>query len=296
MKATPIKLEHKAILSPLLKKLRLTNDLQYVEYSFANIFLYRREHSYKLIETDPPFVLGEFRTGCPYLILTTPPDQIDIKSLKTFDLKNICLFPIPDPWIDQFSSSTKKVMSCRYDSDYLFHVEKLRTLSGRILSSRRNLLHQLQEKYTLESFPLTAKEIPIALRILDAWQESSVQPKEKTDYYACRDSLINMSALELHGRIAYANGEPFGFTVGHFLSPSTVVMHMEKFLKQYKGATAYLYQDFALNLPESVRWINLAQDLGLPALRQGKMAFAPDLLLPKKRVYLTSPEHMEICE
>ena len=90
-----------------------------------------------------------------------------------------------------------------------------------------------------------------------------------------------MDTLGLCGRIAYANGVPIGFTLGELLTPTTALLHFAKSLHSVKGATPYLYKDFASHLPASVQWINLEQDLGIPALRKAKEAYAPDQLLTK---------------
>ena len=100
------------------------------------------------------------------------------------------------------------------------------------------------------------------------------EPKEKTDYYQTIEALELMDRLELFGRIVYADGEPAGFTLGDLITPKTALMQFSKAVHSFKGVTPYLYQDFAKNVPESVEWINLEQDLGIPSLRQSKKRLA----------------------
>lgn len=294
MNRIPITFEHQELLSSYLDPLRLNNDLQFAEYSFMNIFLYRREHDYRLIETDPPLVVGEFKPGKPYIIPTVTPDKLRFETLVSNGLEKACLFPIPDNWIELFKNQKPKITTCREDSDYLFKREKLSTLQGRHLSSRRNLLHQLERVHLLRTEELTEKKIPEALAIDEAWQNHSNQSKQKTDFYACSDALKSMNQLKMFGRIGYADDVPFGFTLGYLLSPNTAGLIFFKFLHEYKGGAPYLYQDFAQHLPTGVTWINFMQDLGLPSLRQGKMSYDPELLLTKWRVHLVPSQSIAV--
>ena len=196
----------------------------------------------------------------------------------------IHLFPIPEQWLPLLEQNLQSIYSCRGQTDYIFGVEKIETLKGRSLSSRRNLLHQLEGEHRLESRELTKETKQDAIAVLERWQKESSVPKEENDYYPCLEALELMDRLKLSGRIAYADGEPIGFTIGEMLTPQTSLLHIAKPLHSVKGAAVFLYQDFASHLPDSVEWINFEQDLGIPSLRQAKSAYDPDLLLTKWHV------------
>ncbi len=280
MKVEPIVLEHQSIISSAWKKLCKEYDLHFAEYSFANIYLFRKKHSFHLIDSKTPCVRGEFKNGDYYIIPSVPPAQIKLKLPECTQDHSYCFYPIPDAWIEEFKTMQMSLSSARADSDYLFHISKLQTLAGRELSSRRNLLHQLEGQFQLESKNID-KNIDEAFDLLDQWQKQTGEPKEKTDYFSCQEALKYKDRLELFGRIAYANGRAFGFTIGELLTPATALLHFAKSLHEIKGSTPYLYRDFALNLPKTVQWINLEQDLGIPSLRQAKEAYDPDVLLTK---------------
>jgi len=283
-----LSVEHKDLLAPLWKALCEKYDLQFSEYSFANNFLFRKKHSYVFVGTNPPFLRGEFKPGHYYYIPTSPPNEIQQDTIECLKEKSAILYPIPDQWLDCFQHLHPKFSYCRSDSDYMFTDEKLKTLSGRALSSRRNLLAQLKTSHHMESKELTHENIQEAFVILDAWQESSNQTKEASDYWPCRDALEYFTALRLFGRVIYSDDQPVGFSIGENLSSKTVQMVFAKTLHSVKGATPYLYQDFATHVPETVEWLNLEQDLGIPSLRQSKEAYVPDKLLKKWRVTLSS--------
>lgn len=280
----PLTLAHKEIFTRLWSALCLKYDLRFSEYSFANDYLFRETHEHRFIP-EYGLIRGRFSDGSHYLIPTMHPNELLKHIGPLLRETGDHLYPIPDQWIPSVESLGMKVSQNRDDSDYLSHTEKLKTLSGRNLSSRRNLLHQLQADHRLESKPLELSDVPSALDLLEEWQSHAAMPKEKTDYFACKESLENMSALGLCGRLAFADGELLGFTVGELLTPSLALLHMLKTRREVKGATPYLYQEFASHLPASVEWVNFEQDLGIPALRQAKQAYQPDQVLTKWRAH-----------
>jgi uncharacterized protein len=281
IKTELISLDHQAIISPAWKRLCRDYDLHFAEYSFANAYLFRKKHAYQLVDCPTPCVQGEFKSGNYYLIPSVPPKQIKLALPECTQGRSYCFFPIPDAWTAEFKSMGMSLTTCRADTDYLFHISKLQTLAGRELSSRRNLLKQLERQFHLESKEIRDQEVDTAYALLEKWQEKTGESKEKTDFFSCREAIQHRERLELFGRIAYADGIPIGFTIGELLTPGTALLHFAKSLHDYKGVTPYLYRDFALHLPEGVQWINLEQDLGIPALRQAKKAYDPDLLLTK---------------
>lgn len=277
----PLTIEHQGIIAPAWKQLCIDYDLHFSEYSFANAFLFRKKHAYQLINCPTPCVQGEFKSGNYYLIPSVPPMQLKLALPSCIEGRTYCFYPITDAWRQDFEHMKLSLSSCRADTDYLFHITKLQTLAGRELASRRNLLNQLERHYTMESQAIDDDHLKIIVDILNQWQKQTGEPQEKTDYCSCQEAIKFRSRLELFGRIAYANGKAIGFTIGELLTPKTALLHFAKALHEFKGATPFLYRDFATHLPKSVEWINLEQDLGIPALRQAKEAYAPDILLTK---------------
>jgi len=276
-----LSLDHLSTLRPLWKELCLKFDLRFAEYSFANNFLFRERHHYVFVDSDPPYIVGQFDDGKKYTIPTLPPSQC---SKQISD----CLFPIPEEWLAYFEK--EYTFSCSdNDSDYLFQKEHLALLSGRQRASRRNLIHQLEEDYTLTSAIINQNEAQDVLTILEEWQLQSHKNKAETDYFPALDALNHREVLELFGCIVYANGRPAGYVLGELLTPKIALLHTAKALRQYKGMMPYLFRDFAQKLPGSVLWINLEQDLGLPSLRQAKNAYQPDQLAKKWKVSAIRP-------
>jgi hypothetical protein len=286
MRIIPLSLEHCSLLAGLWKPLCMEHNLQFAEYSFANNYLFRRKHKYEVFINGLVLLRGVNQEGTPYFIPTSLVTPSYISSIEGVSKQPFSLFPIPDACMQnlQSYSSTSPPTFSLSESDYLFKKEKFITLEG--LSSRRNLIHQLHKQHVVKSKMLTEREIPEALDILETWQQQSGQDREATDYWPCRDALEAIKTLDLFGRIVYADGKPVGIALGELLTPKIALLHICKSFHTLHGVTPFLYQDFAQHLPETVEWINLEQDLGIPALRQGKAAYHPDLLLNKWWIHI----------
>jgi len=282
----PLSIEHRPLLEPLWRTLCLTHDIVLSEYSFANNYLFRHAHHYEiLLEEDFPLVRGVSRKGGAFILPTFDPNTVPEKKLREL-LKILPLYPVPNQWISAFAALPIQKKCQRYQSDYLYSIEKLRELKGRKLSSRRNLLHQLKNDHQLEIHSMQDIDVPAAKHILEAWQAQSLVSLEQNDFYPCQEALSLMAQFNLFGRICIADGVPGGFTVGEQLTPTTAILHFSKALHQFKGLTPFLYEDFASNLASETLWINLEQDLDIPSIRQAKEAYDPDSLANKWWIFL----------
>lgn len=281
----PLSWKHHDFLKERWSLLYKNEDLFFSEYSFANNYLFRKTHNYQFIKGKHCFVRGEFSPDCYYYIPTDPFENLDQAFLSDILGQKGCLYPIPMNALKYFSELNFKYRNSDSDSDYVYVAEKLSTLKGRSLSSRRNLLHQLEENYSLESKEIGKDVIKDALSVLEEWQDQSKIAKEKTDYDSCKEALDFFERLDLCGRIVYANGKPVGFTIGERLSSTIAVIHFAKSLHEIKGVTPFLYKDFAANLDDTILWINMEQDLGISSLRQAKKAYDPECRLVKWRIY-----------
>lgn len=272
---TRLALEHQSLLESYWKPLREKYLLPFAEYSFANAYLFRRVHAYELLEGPYPFVAGKNRQGQPYMI---PTDNLK-NTTAILDNSSAVLFPIPDEWKESMPHG--KYTMNPDDSDYLFEAQKMRTLAGRKLSSRRNLIHQLEREHEIYSKKLTEKTLDDARYILEKWQEAHALSKEQTDYDSVLEALVHLERLGLCGCVTYADDQPAGFTIGEILNSQVALVHFAKGLRPFKGIVPYLYRHIAEHIPPEIRWINLEQDLGSPSLRQAKKAYVPDLIVNK---------------
>jgi hypothetical protein len=282
MRTEPLSLAHKDLLSERLRSLGTPVS----EYSFPNLYLYRRVHRYHVLLAKDVFISGTTYDGRRYLMPTADPRRMDIPYLTSLMSGFDFLFPVPEDWLPPFEPRRFSISFQEGDADYVYTVEKMRTFAGRKLHRKRNLLKQFTSSYAHEALPLTGDRLADARFILEDWLASSGQRPEDTDHGPCGEALSLYDPLGLCGGIFYAQGEPAGFAIGEEQNPETFVLHFAKGRTKFKGVYQYIFNSFAAVLPEMYRYINIEQDLDRESLRISKSSYVPDLMLRKARVSL----------
>ena len=283
----PLTLEDRDVLAPFL----LASGRQSCEFAFANLFLwsgtYRPSwcfvgsHLYLLLATEDilMFAPGGARGPKPDELLAVSDrlieagyggsfDHVDLEYLKTF----------PDVGT-RFSAER---MDSRYD-EYIYCVDALVGLHGKLLSKKRNLIAQFREDYpdaVLE--PLTASNLPEALAVQEDWlaaQEKPVPVEAAHESAAIGMLAEHFGELPVEGLVLRAGGRVVSFAVFSPVSQDLWTVHFEKTRYEYKGASQYITHKTAVALQGRARLINREQDLGIPGLRQAKRSYDPLFLL-----------------
>ena len=282
MQIEPLNISHQVLLESRFRELNVSLS----EYSFANLYLFRELHRYHVIKCNEEiFVKGITRDSVPFIMLTSHPAKLSPLLLQCIHSEAQIIFPLPEDWLPSLKKFLLQASFKDEDSDYLYSTSKLAYFPGRYLSKKRNLVKQLLNAHVVKAENLS-KQIGDAEQILKSWQQEHAGDPIETDYTACEEALQNMQVLQLQGRIIYIDQHPAGFTLGERISKDCFVVHFSKASRSSKGLYQYLYQDIAQSIDENCLWINLEQDLGLPALRDSKRSYLPDHLLRKWRVQL----------
>jgi hypothetical protein len=58
-------------------------------------------------------------------------------------------------------------------------------------------------------------------------------------------------------------------------------VHIEKARRDYDGAFTMINKLFAATIPEQYTYVNREEDLGIEGLRQAKLSYKPEIILPK---------------
>ncbi len=282
MNKETLTLEHRELLYHRLKVI----DTAISEYSFPNLYLFRKGHSYEVLKDREVFVTGVTFDGKNHLMPTVDPRTLDRDYLESIIREQGMLFPVPEAWLDGFDESRYLATYEDGDTDYIHYTEKMGNYPGKKLHSKRNLLKQFKQMYEHRALPLTEKELPDAMEILEDWQDDIPVSKDETDYQACREGIDLYDELTLCGAIYYADGEPCGFIIGEELNEKVFALHFAKGKKKFKGVYQYIFNDFAKVVPSKYCCLNFEQDLGLDSLRQAKASYKPEWMEKKYRISL----------
>ena len=282
MQIEKLGLKHKDLLSQRLKNITVPLS----EYTFPNLYLFRKNHDYDVIIDGEVFIRGRTYDGHVYLMPTVDVRTLDVAALKALMASVDFLFPIPEEWLSAFSPERFDITFAEGDADYLYTVEKMSTYAGRKLHKKRNLMKQFNELYTSEARPLTNEHLDQARAVLDGWLVETGLDAEQTDYGPCREAIDRYEELVLCGGMYYAEGEPAGFVLGEEVNDETYVLHFAKALTKFKGVYQFMFNNFAKILPPKYKYLNLEQDLDKENLRIFKSSYVPDAMVKKARVML----------
>ena len=251
------------------------------EFTFANLYLFRREHNYRLTRMDQkcPVILGDDKGISFFMCPFGLPSQASLDTL--FDTHGT-LKCATTSQADQLKEKGFIVTQDRDNFDYIYSRESLADLSGRKYHKKRNLIKAFINNHVYEGRPLLDEFIPQALDVLDQWREAR---QDDGDYHAAQEALERSDPLQLCGGIYYVENKPVAYTLGEELALGTsFVIHFEKALNEYKGIYQFVNQAFAAIITDHYQSINREQDLGNPGLRQAKMSYKPDDFVEKFKI------------
>ncbi|WP_221372604.1 DUF2156 domain-containing protein [Clostridium perfringens] len=173
--------------------------------------------------------------------------------------------------------------------DYVYDFNDLINLSGRKFRKKRNKYNQFIKNYNyktefFKSF-LDNKENKECLEFLDKWY---LENKQKDDEFLAEingtRNLINyLEELDLDLIQLYVDNKLIGISIGERFNDSTYIVHVEKCLKEFNGAYAFINNSLLKNYFLDLKYVNREEDLGVLGLRKSKMSYNPKFL---ERKYL----------
>ncbi|MDD2465456.1 MAG: DUF2156 domain-containing protein [Desulfobulbus sp.] len=269
---------HRSLLHPMFRELR--DGIS--EFTFANIYLFRKAHSYRLTRlADGTIALLGQDNGQPFFML---PFGLPESGLLAQLFQNHALLKAASKeQASRLAELGYRVLEDRDNFDYLYRRQDLAVLGGRYYHKKRNLIKAFVSNHTYAARPLREEYIADAVQVLDDWRAGNEQAG---DYDAAREALEQVDTLQLCGGIYYVEDRPVAYALGEELSGmATYLIHFEKAVSGYKGLYQFINQSFASVLPEDYETINREQDMGDQGLRQAKLSYKPTGFIEKFKIY-----------
>lgn len=275
------------------------------EFSFANLYLFRKSHQYEISRLRDPALhqktLEKRDTKDSYhhepdmedIIVVTGNDDgnpffmlpFGIPSKSTLEMlfeKHHTLKCAPSSQMKAFLEMGYTIYEDRDNFDYLYHREALAELPGRKYHKKRNLIRAFINQHTYDGRPLLDEYIPHALDVLEQWRRNR---NDDGDYYPAREALERCEVLQLCGGIYYVDDQPVAYSLGEENACGrSFVIHFEKAVPGYKGLWQFVNQAFASIITEHYETINREQDLGDEGLRKAKLSYQPSAFVKKYRI------------
>jgi len=177
----------------------------------------------------------------------------------------------------------------RAAADYLYETKKMITLSGKKLHSKRNHYNYFKNTYNYTYRSLHQSDMADCMNLFEQW----VNEKDDLNHLgnsrqATERLLLNFENLPVQGGGIYIKDELVAFSIGEPVSTDTVLIHLE-FAADLRGAFNAINLEFCSHEWKDFLYVNREEDMGLPGLRQAKLAYRPVRLLEKFNAVQTAP-------
>lgn len=250
------------------------------EFTFANIYLFRQAHGYRVSRlSDSSIIITGTEGDRTFFMRPSGLSDAEVAAglLKDFDFARC----VSEKDALTLASKGFRVEEDRANFDYIYKRRELSEFSGRRYHAKKNLVNYFTAAYKYEGRPLRTEYIPDAVEVLDKWAAENGANK---DYLQAKEALLNCERLSLCGGIYYVEDMPAAYILGEELNPAVFVIHFEKGISGYKGLLQFVNKSFAGLLPQKYEFINREQDLGDPGLRASKEGYRPCAFVKKFKV------------
>jgi hypothetical protein len=273
---------------PLLDRLFLELEPRISELCFANLYLFRAVHDYRLtLVGDALVALARGWDGSAYFL---PPFSGDIgAATRELLAAGHTLYGADDPFLARFlpAEAGLEVVTDRDNFDYLHLREEMAQLSGKNYHKKKNRVNyfMVRHRYAVETYE--ARHLEGALAVLEEWHRVRLAMGPSSlggEVEGAGEALRLCGELGLSGVVLLVEGEVKGFALGERLNQSTAVCHFEKGDLFMDGLYQLLDREFCRLLFTDCRYVNREQDLGELSLRQAKLSYHPVELVRKYRV------------
>lgn len=181
----------------------------------------------------------------------------------------------------------------RDDFDYVYEAQKLITLSGKKLSSKRNHINKfMMENKNWSYEPITRENIDEVHKMSLEWCLMAGCREDESlfdESCAVEQAFKHYFDLGLRGGLLRLDGRVIAFAMGEPLNDNTFVIHIEKAFHQINGAYQMINQQFAIANCEGFEYINREDDTGDEGLRRAKLSYYPALMVEKSSAKLIGP-------
>ena len=264
------------------------------EYSFANLFLWGRQHvaftqgcvaffSHFYGKSVYPFPIG---TGDKKAVVEailhdakTRGIPCRLTGLTGADRENL------ESWFPGVFC----FQTVRDNFDYVYSIHDLADLKGRKFQKKRNHFNRFRAEHPdYQVVPINACNMGMAQKMVDQWYRTRIKADPDGDYLleniAMARCFQNFGWLGMEGIMLIDDGKVLAVTIGSRMAKNMFDIHFEKALEDVDGAYNAVNCEFArylrLKYPE-VEFLDREDDIGLEGLRKAKLSYNPHHLIEK---------------
>lgn len=171
-----------------------------------------------------------------------------------------------------------RVYNDRNWSDYIYDAEKFKTYSGKKYGGQRNHVNKFKKLYPDFAFKVVDEsDFPAIREFLNEFErgEDFSMWSKKEEERKVYDYILNFKKLGNVGGLITVGGKVVAISFGERMG-DTLVVHIEKGLKNYEGVYPVMANEFAKAFAtDGVKYVNREEDCGDMGLRVSKLQYNP---------------------
>lgn len=263
--------------------------------NFTNIFAWSETYNYRVAQFNNYLVIKGLINDLTYYFYPAGWGEIKpvIEAMKkdAFDCGHEFVLSGVSPEniavIKSLFPDNFEYQEMRYGFDYVYLLDKLVTLAGNKLHSKRNHINRFKQNNSWSFEQISLDNLAECWEMNIEWckahssDDEDVIAKENCAVRRCFD---NFTSLGLEGGLIRANDQVIAYTMGEKLNSDTYVIHIEKAFGEIQGAYQMINREFASfiqkNHPQMI-YVNREEDMGLEGLRKAKLSYHPDKMEEK---------------
>ncbi|KLU67688.1 hypothetical protein DEAC_c00920 [Desulfosporosinus acididurans] len=286
-----VDLDDKKWMEPLLT----AADLSGCHQNFTNIFAWSKIYHYRVAQVDGFLVVKGVMDDVTYYFYPAGSGNLMIvfEAMKQDAVScghEFVLAGLSPENIKQLNSLYPEHFEYREmrDSfDYVYFLDKLVSLAGNSLHSKRNYINRFKKENQDWAFEKITLD-----NLSDCWEMNKewckINPCDEgsiaEENCAVRRCFNNFAELSIEGGLIRLEGKVIAYTMGEKLNSDTYVIHVEKAFGYIPGAYQMINREFAATIKEKypdLVYVNREEDMGVEGLRKAKLSYHPDKMEEK---------------
>lgn len=275
--------------------------------TFANVFLWEKHYHVEFAEYKNVLLFRDNSAGYGYAFPAGEDEAVKavipelIRWAKEDD-QPFCLYGITRENYEKLESWFPGMFAVDYhrdEADYVYETEKLATLSGKKLHSKRNHINRFKQEHegNWSYETLSRDNLEECFQMALKWRNlNGCEEDEEKNAEMCvtLNSLRLFEELHLVGGLIRVDGEIVAFTLGEAVNADTFVVHIEKAYADVEGAYTVINQQFVEHeILGHYEYVNREDDVGIEGLRKAKLSYKPVFMVEKGNVTLKSENQAE---
>lgn len=281
----PITIDDKSIFDKYLVNYNFDTS----EYSFANLIIWRKGCDVRYTIYDNVLIIKKKDFSDNYHFMqpigyTKNNIKNIIEKLIEYKEENNMTYLFKDVE-EKFLNDLKEIYGETLHSqpdinnfDYIYTAQKLITLSGKKLHSKKNHYNYFIKTYDyiIKDFYDTGVKTDI-ISAAKNWYEQKNNSNKYLEYElnGIKEIVSNMEKLNLKAMAVYVEDKICAFTIGEKVSNNMAIIHIEKGNSSMRGIYTFTNKTFIENYFSDVLYINREQDLGIEGLKKAKRSYHP---------------------